>query len=184
VAQAGGTVLVQDPEDALAPGMPSATLQTTEPDAVLPLRDLPRAVLELAARPALASEVPMSSVPDPHETLRGPTRPDGSPSGFTCPECSGPLWELREGNLVRYRCRVGHLFSEEAMVDAQGSAVEAALWTALEVLEERFELLGRIADRSTTHPRTRERFQASAREAADRAAIIRRVLAATHETAA
>ena len=81
-------------------------------------------------------------------TARWPT------SGFTCPECSGALWELREGELIRYRCRVGHAYSEDAMVEAQGSAVEAALWTALEVLEERGELLRRIAVRMDQQPRT------------------------------
>ena len=39
------------------------------------------------------------------------------------------------------------------MIDAQGSAVEAALWTALEVLEERGELLRRIATRMDAQPR-------------------------------
>ena len=53
-------------------------------------------------------------------------------SGFTCPECGGALWELREAELARYRCRVGHSYSEAAMVDAQGNAVEAALWSALQ----------------------------------------------------
>jgi two-component system chemotaxis response regulator CheB len=110
--------------------------------------------------------------PDPE-----PTRPDGPPSSFTCPECSGALWELREGELVRYRCRVGHSYSEEAMIDAQGSSVEAALWTALEVLEERGELLQRIADRMAGRtPKSEARFRSGAREALDRAALIRRAL--------
>jgi hypothetical protein len=29
----------------------------------------------------------------------------GKLSTFTCPECHGPLWELDEGDLIRYRCR-------------------------------------------------------------------------------
>jgi two-component system chemotaxis response regulator CheB len=79
---------------------------------------------------------------------------------------------------VRYRCRVGHAYSEEAMIDAQGSAVEAALWTALEVLEERGELLQRIADRiGSRHARSAERFSAGARDARERAELIRRALA-------
>jgi two-component system chemotaxis response regulator CheB len=83
---------------------------------------------------------------------------------------------LREHDLVRYRCRVGHAYSEDAMVEAQGNAVEAALWAALEVLEERGELLRRIAGRMDDMPRTEHRFRAGAREADERAAIIRRVL--------
>jgi hypothetical protein len=63
------------------------------------------------------------------------------------------------------------------MVDAQGSSVEAALWTALEVLEERGELLERIANRMGGRtPKSEQRFRAGAREALDRAALIRRAL--------
>ena len=63
------------------------------------------------------------------------------------------------------------------MVDAQGSAVEAALWSALEVLEERGELLLRIAERMAGRsPRTEQRFREGAREALERASLIRRAL--------
>jgi two-component system chemotaxis response regulator CheB len=176
-------VLVQDPEDALVPGMPSAALAATTPDAVLPIGALAERLAAASAHPE-REEAPMAREPDPAEMLQGPNRPDGPASGFTCPECNGAIWELKEGGLTRYRCRVGHAYSEEAMVDAQGGAVEAALWAALEALEERTELLRRIAARPTTHARTRSRFERGAREAAARAAIIRSVLAADHEPAA
>jgi two-component system chemotaxis response regulator CheB len=113
--------------------------------------------------------------PDPAE-LDEPGRPEGPASGFTCPECSGALWELRDGSLVRYQCRVGHTYSEDTMVDAQGASVEAALWAALEVLEERSELMQRLAERMKGRARTERRFRGGAREAADRAALIRRAL--------
>ena len=105
----------------------------------------------------------MSAEPDPAEMELGPNRPDGPASGFTCPECSGALWELREGELVRYRCRVGHSYSEDAMVDAQGTAVEAALWTALEVLEERSELLRRLREADGEPARARTSASSAAR---------------------
>lgn len=108
-------------------------------------------------------EAPVSPEPDPARLLQGPRRPDGPATGFTCPECNGALWELREGGLVRHRCRVGHAYAEQTMVDAQGATVEAALWSALEALEERHELLQRIATRGTSHPRTRARSEAGAR---------------------
>jgi two-component system chemotaxis response regulator CheB len=112
-------------------------------------------------------------------------RPQGAATGFTCPECSGALWEVRQGEIVRYRCRVGHVYSEEALVDGQAATVEAALWTALEVLEERAELLGRLADRvGASKPRSADKFRATAADAAGRAQLIRRVLAATPDDAA
>jgi hypothetical protein len=62
------------------------------------------------------------------------------------------------------------------MIAAQGTAVEAALWTALEGLEERSDLLRSIAGRMEHQPRTQQRLTADARDAQDRAAIIRRIL--------
>src|SRR5262249_46273686 len=69
----------------------------------------------------------------------------GPPSSFTCPECSGTLYELTNGGRLRFRCRVGHAFSEDAMVEAQGDSAERALWTALRALEERAALMVRLA---------------------------------------
>jgi two-component system chemotaxis response regulator CheB len=179
VTEAGGRVIVQEPSDALVPGMPSAAVAATHADAVLPIDEIGGALrrMTLGSIATAGEEELVSADPDPIEMLRGPDRPDGPASGFTCPECSGALWELREGDLVRYRCRVGHAYSEEAMVEAQGSAVEAALWTALEVLEERGELLRRIAQRMYDAPKSERRFREGAREADERAAVIRRVLA-------
>ena len=77
-----------------------------------------------------------------------------------CPECSGALWEIRESETIRYRCRVGHAYSEEAMVEAQGHAVEGALWDALEILEQRGELLRRIAVRVERGQRFRDSARA------------------------
>lgn len=181
ISLSGGSVLVQDPADALVPGMPSATIGADSPEDVLPLDELPEALRRLAAAPVPPprEEAPVHSDPDPTEALQAPIRPAGPATGFTCPECSGALWEVSEGELVRYRCRVGHAYSEDTMVEAQGNAMEAALWAALEALEERSELLQRIASRSSQRPRLRQRFDRGAREAADRAAIIRRVLTAT-----
>jgi two-component system chemotaxis response regulator CheB len=97
---------------------------------------------------------------------------------FTCPECHGPLWELQHGDLVRYRCRVGHVYGEDVLIAGKANAVEAALWMAVEALEERTDLLGKVAQRLEGEGRqaaadhTRER----ARGAAERAELIRGVL--------
>jgi two-component system, chemotaxis family, protein-glutamate methylesterase/glutaminase len=178
IAQAGGRVIVQDPEDALVPSMPASALAVGSSLEVAPVAAMGDLIARLAGTPiaGLAEEADVSIEPDPAEMELGPNRPDGPASGFTCPECSGALWELREGEMMRYRCRVGHSYSEDAMVDAQGSAVEAALWTALEVLEERSELLRRLAKRMDQQPRTHQRFLSGAQEADERAAVIRRIL--------
>lgn len=70
-------------------------------------------------------------------------RDDGA-SGFSCPECHGNLWELRDGALVQYQCRVGHVLSADSLVAEQAVAIEAMLWAALNVLQERAALLRRL----------------------------------------
>ena len=133
VAEAGGTVVVQDPDDALVTGMPASTIAGTTPDDVVPVAHMAgvlRRIVELSL-PGSEGEPAMATGPDPDEMRRGPNRPEGPASGFTCPECGGALWELRQGERTRYRCRVGHSYSEGAMVEAQGASVEAALWAAL-----------------------------------------------------
>jgi two-component system chemotaxis response regulator CheB len=73
---------------------------------------------------------------------------DGNPSGFACPECGGALWELTEGELLRFRCRVGHAFSSDTLLAEQSDSVEEALWMALRALEENAALPRRLAGRA------------------------------------
>jgi two-component system chemotaxis response regulator CheB len=88
------------------------------------------------------------------------------------------MWVVEEEDgTSRYQCRVGHAYSEQAFVGAQGERVEAALWTALEVLEERAELLERIAERhASTRPQTTRRMRDAVADAQDRAALLRDAL--------
>jgi two-component system chemotaxis response regulator CheB len=179
VAAAGGAVIVQDPADALVTSMPVSAIAAVDHPDVLPVAAIGQWLVRLTApQPIERQEALVSPHPEPAESPLAPTRPAGGPSGFTCPECHGPLWEVEEGGVVRYRCRVGHAYSEHAMVDAQAGTVEAALWRALEVLQERSELLHQIADRiDALAPHSEHQFRDEARHAADRADAIRRVLA-------
>ena len=181
VAAVGGRVIVQEPGDALVSSMPASALEAVPNAEILPVARIGALLGRLHDPPSIDRQEPVVNPhPEPAASPLASTRPAGPPSGFTCPECHGPVWELKEGAIVRYRCRVGHAYSEQAMSDAQAGTVESALWTALEVLQERSELLTRIADRLDGNgmPRSEHRFREEAREASDRADAIRRVLAA------
>jgi two-component system chemotaxis response regulator CheB len=181
VAAAGGTVVVQDPADAIVPSMPERALEAVHGSArVLPALEMGPELARLAAEAAMtAEELTMRDADTPVEQSR--ERPDGPPTGLTCPECNGALWAMPDASgRPRYRCRVGHAYSEDALVGAQGDRVEEALWTALEVLEERAELLERIADRhGSTRPRSRDLMRAAAEDAMQRAELLRRALASS-----
>jgi two-component system chemotaxis response regulator CheB len=176
VRNAGGLVVVQDPEDATVASMPESALRAVgTADAVLAAGAIGPELARLVGPARMQEDTGMALVDKP--PAEPADRPDGPPSPFTCPECSGPLWELREGEVVRYRCRVGHSYSEDAMVIEQGSAVEAALWSALEALEERAEFLRRVAVRhGDRRPRLRDRFNGAAEDALHRADLIRTAL--------
>ena len=79
----------------------------------------------------------------------------GEPSVYSCPECGGVLWEIQDGDILRFRCRVGHAFSIESMFAEQGESIESALWAALKTLQENADLSRRMArqahERKQTH---------------------------------
>jgi two-component system chemotaxis response regulator CheB len=98
----------------------------------------------------------------------------GDPSEFACPDCHGVLAEIEGG--VRYRCRVGHAWTAEALLAAQGSALERALWTALRTLEEKTALSTRMAGeaRERGSHRIADRYEQMARETNEAAVVLRR----------
>lgn len=54
----------------------------------------------------------------------------------TCPECRGPLSEIRYNGLTEYKCLVGHRYSAESLLAAHSQTQEKALWGAIVALEE------------------------------------------------
>jgi two-component system chemotaxis response regulator CheB len=153
----GGTVVIQDPEEARFSGMPRSALERVKADYVLSVAEMPMLLKELTApaidRPrkgegsnAVAGEpFPQQArddaAPPPHEK-RGNVA-----SGFTCPNCHGSVWELDEGGHPRIECRVGHAFSVDAFLGEQAVALEDAIWSAINALEERGMTLRRFSAR-------------------------------------
>jgi two-component system chemotaxis response regulator CheB len=66
-------------------------------------------------------------------------------SVLTCPDCGGVLWELKDGQLVRYRCHTGHIFNAESLMASYDKVLEKAFWTALRVLVEKAAISNRLA---------------------------------------
>jgi two-component system chemotaxis response regulator CheB len=103
----------------------------------------------------------------------------GRQSGLTCPDCQGALSELTPGQ-GWYRCRVGHAWSDEALLAAQGDMFERALWTALRSLDEKASLARRMRDSAAGRGNTMaaERFGQRAEEATEAADVLRSRLTA------
>jgi two-component system chemotaxis response regulator CheB len=101
-----------------------------------------------------------------------------TPSPLTCPDCGGVLWELRQGDLVQYRCHVGHAYSEAGILSLQSDEVERALWAAARSLEEKAALSRRMAvnARAQNRLKSEQQFQQRAAEAEQNAMLVRQII--------
>jgi two-component system chemotaxis response regulator CheB len=70
----------------------------------------------------------------------------GSRSVLTCPDCGGIMWELKDGEMSRYRCHIGHAYTEETITTGVDERLKRALATALRTLNERVALIGKLRD--------------------------------------
>ncbi|HEX6457767.1 MAG TPA: chemotaxis protein CheB [Thermoleophilaceae bacterium] len=178
----GGATIAQDPADALYGGMPQSAINNGAATHVARIAEIPDLICNLIDTPVEA----VQGAPDDDETFRDqPTLDtaevaaprDGDLTPLTCPECGGALWEHQEGDLIRFRCHVGHSYTAETMQNEQGRSLEAALWSALRSLQEREDLFRRMARRARTSRQTSERFEVKAREVEAHAEAIRRTIA-------
>jgi two-component system chemotaxis response regulator CheB len=71
----------------------------------------------------------------------------GTRTFFTCPACNGNLWQFGEGSALHYRCHVGHSFTDHALLAEQTRCMEAALWSAVRLMEEKSAFARRMAER-------------------------------------
>jgi two-component system chemotaxis response regulator CheB len=102
----------------------------------------------------------------------------GKVSKLTCPECHGALWEMKDEDLLRFRCHVGHAYSAESLSDGQSGMLEMALWSAVRALEEQMILAQRIVERSRKANRLHAAsvFEKRALEAERNSSVLRELL--------
>jgi two-component system chemotaxis response regulator CheB len=183
VAAAGGVVLVQAPGDASVPSMPEAAIAAVPTARLVAAHDLGAVIADLAVELDGAIHDQMEAIVAHEDTkpfAYARRRPEGPPSGLTCPECKGPLWEQKSNGVTQFHCRVGHAFAEQILVEQKGGEVEAAMWSAIEALEEHAELLRKVAARMADGGRERaaEMLRGRADASEQRADLLRGVRAA------
>lgn len=182
----GGTTVVQDPEDAVYPGMPHSVLQHVQVDHVLPIVQIGPLLARLAGKhadtvaPQPASETLRMEVAvsrDDAGAAFGDITQIGSPTFLTCPDCAGSLVEI-PGEGVQYRCLVGHAWTADALMNAYGGTLERAMWMALRTLEEKASLAHRMVgvSRGAGRDLVAERYVRQEEEALAAADILRKYL--------
>ncbi len=184
IKRCGGIAMVQDPREAVAPDMPRSALRHVEIDHCLPIQKIGGYLAHLVAQPAVETfEVPLETKLEAMiaaQELEAMISEDwlGAPSRFSCPECRGSLWEIPDADMLRYRCRVGHAYTAEAMPAAKDAELDRILWRLLRSHEERAALTRRLSLREAMqgHHNIAAQFEVRAEEYARDAKLVRRLL--------
>ncbi|TMA14325.1 MAG: chemotaxis protein CheB, partial [Deltaproteobacteria bacterium] len=154
IKQLGGICVVQDPNEAICGDMPRNALQNADVDHCLKVASIAELLVRLSREQVADTKRPHNQLLEREARIalddgsQDVTPAPGEPSQFSCPACGGVLNEIHDGDLLRFRCRVGHAWSSESLLAKQSDGLEAALWVALRALEEQATLSDRMADRS------------------------------------
>lgn len=184
IKRCGGTAVVQQPNDAAVPDMPLSALAYAKVDHVTPASALGGLLTRLVQEPAgetptIPLEIRLEAAIAAQE-LPGMETDEklGTASRFTCPECHGTLWEIVDGDLLRYRCHVGHAFTADAVLQAQSGQAEEMLWSLMRAHQERAALARRMAqqERMRSQDALADRLLQRARGYDEDAEVVRRLL--------
>ena len=146
----GGVAIVQDPTEATAPNMPQNALNMVDVDFCLPVRQIAVLLPQLIDGKATnITESPNggANMEEQGTANQATAVPPGDQIPLACPECNGPIYETRDGELAYFQCFVGHRFAPESLSDQHTDALERALWTAARTLKERIILHEKLAAR-------------------------------------
>lgn len=154
IKRCGGTSVVQDPNEAEYPDMPLSVMKETEVDYCVPLAEmgsvisdiiLTKDVVNTIIPPDIITEV---SIAETGAAAIYEMEQIGERTVFSCPDCGGVLFELKEGQPTRYKCHTGHTYSVNNLLLKKNKSMEGTLWVALRTLEERKKLLSQLADKN------------------------------------
>jgi len=152
IQRTGGKTIVQDPNEAEYPDMPLAVLNNMDVDYCVSLSEMGRILTEITSLPN-PKEVPIPEDLKKEAEIAARVASGvemvedlGPRSPFSCPDCGGALFQVKDHKAVHYRCHIGHAYSEEELARSQIENLEGTLWVALRMMEERRRLIKKFED--------------------------------------
>ena len=150
IKRSGGTCVVQDPNQAEYPDMPLSVINNMDVDHVATLQEISSLI------PVIIKEKKGKKTPVPEDVIAESKIAEttavriediekiADTSVFACPDCGGNLWAMKDDVIKRYRCHIGHAYSERDLVVKQAEVASSTLWVALRMMEERKHLLKKM----------------------------------------
>ncbi|QYA26477.1 chemotaxis protein CheB [Gramella sp. MT6] len=152
VKRCGGKTIIQEPKSAEFAGMAISAQKFVEIDYTLQVEEIGELIEELTEKPLPQEvEIPYTIKRESEiaTKIRSQVKTEdflGEKVALSCASCGGPLWKIKDTGIERYRCHVGHSFSQESLLLAQNENLEETLWVCLRTLEEKKVLMLNIAD--------------------------------------
>jgi len=149
---AGGIAVVQDPNDAEVKSMPATALRDVKTDYCAPASEIAKLLTQIIENTPLESVYEDKQTALEIQSAAGSFQAEresfnlGQLSPFTCPECHGVLSRITEGNVQRYRCHTGHVFSAAVLLESLQNRIENDLYTAMAGMDECSMLLNHLGD--------------------------------------
>ena len=150
IKRSGGTCIVQDPNEAEYPDMPLSVINNMEVEHVSPLGEIGGLIAQIiklkkGRKKAVPKDViAESKIAETTAVGIGDIEKIADLSSFACPDCGGNLWAVKGDIIKRYRCHIGHAYTEKDLVIKQAETASTTLWVALRMMEERKHLLKKM----------------------------------------
>jgi len=151
IKRSGGTCIVQDPNQAEYPDMPLSVINNMEADHVVTLEEIGPLIAKIVKhKKGKKKPVPKDVIAESRiaETtavgIEDIAKLAKDKSVFACPDCGGNLWEMKDTTIKRYRCHIGHAYTERDLAIKQSETASTTLWIALRMMEERKHLLKKM----------------------------------------
>ena len=184
VKRCGGTTVVQNPSDSLAPDMPWEALHSTDVDYRAPMAEMAGLLVKLTleeAGPRCEADADLKSEV---QIALGRSSDLGAPSvrseltALICPGCGGVLSQIKSSSPLRFRCQVGHAYTAESLANQKENAIDEAMRIALRILEEQVTLCAKMADdaRSSGRGAAASSFEQRLMESLAQANLLRRAI--------
>ena len=149
IMRSGGISIVQDPNEAEYPDMPLSVLEHMDVSYCTTLENMGNIIADILQTSPEEKIIPQEILVESQIAERVIVDYENvariaEHSIYACPDCGGGLWEMtKAGNekIIRYRCHIGHSYSEKDLALKQGEIFESTLWVALRIMEERRNLL-------------------------------------------
>ena len=156
IKRSGGICIVQDPEEAEYPDMALSVINHMEVDFVSALVEIGPQIAQIFAiggrpRTSAPEDVILESAIAERTAIGidDVRKLDVEQSLFACPDCGGGLWDVKNDVIRRYRCHIGHAYTEADLILRQATAAGNTLWVALRMMEERKHLLKKMEIQNT-----------------------------------